>query len=467
MAVRQRKPWKEEMAAAAATAQSPRGVEDETEEEYASAPARPGPGGMVWLLLVLLAAGLGAQGWLLFRQGDTVRELGDTVQVLRSRLQGLEGLKEKVVTAVELGQRVADLEAAQGTYEAKLEETTRATRQILSYDPIANISSFQSEVKHILGDIRKEFPSRMDLDQLRKKIELLDSIHLEKMGHTLDDMLQTNCMLKENMSSIAASLTKAFNNLEQTGHRVQKLQEKLEVFNKEISDGMKEVLDRLSLLDVGVNETLRLFEVMRSQLEEAEEEIDALKEATESGRESSLQVEGLRELIQQVQLEKSAVAQEVNSVWRQVEDQRRELEGKAMNLESALGVLQARLAQIETGTVNQNVQLSEVVEQELLRLKQGLDEMGNHIQKCFSGEVETYCETAADCSWPHIREVVFPYRLLKEPVITLGVSGLSTQGSVGISVKAVDVTDSGFKVQIGNLGGHHLSSVRVTWMVCA
>ncbi|XP_030077019.1 uncharacterized protein LOC115481779 [Microcaecilia unicolor] len=457
MAVRQRKPGKE------AAASSPRGAEEETAEEEcsSSAPAR-GPGGMVWFLLVLLAAGLGAQGWLLFRQGETMRELGETVQQLRSRLQGLEGLKEKVVSAVELGRRIADLEAAHGMYEEKLEQATKVTKQILSSDPIAKISSLQAEVQRSLADIRKEFPSRMDFDWLERKIELLDSIHLEKMVQNLDDMQQTSFMLKENVTSITVSLTKAFSKVEQTGHLVQIVQEKLEALNIEVTEGMNTVLSKMLALDGGVNETQRWFEAVQSQLKLLHD----LKE-TDSWRESAQQLEGLRELIQQLQLEKSSIAQEVNSVWRQVEDQRRELEGKAANLESALGILQTRLAQVETGSVNQNVQLSGAVEQELQRLKQGLDEMGSHIQKCFSGEVETYCETAADCSWPHIREVGFPHRLLKEPIITLGVSGLSTEGSVGVSVKAVDVTDSGFKVQIGNLGGHHLTSVKVTWMVCA
>ncbi|XP_029428938.1 centriolin-like [Rhinatrema bivittatum] len=448
--------------------QSPREAEEEEAEEEERGPGPgpgQGPGAMVWALLVLLAAGLGAQGWLLSRQGESQRQFGDSMQLLRSRLQGLDGLREQVLSTVELGQRMTDMEVAQTLSEQKLEKATSAAEQVLSSDPIAKLSALQSEVRRSLGDIRKEFPSRADLDLLQSKVANQDSVDLEKMGQTMVDVLETTSQLKENISQISNSLSKSFNTLEQTQQSLQDLQQKQEVISKEINEGMTSLAARMVVLDAGLNRTLRLFEDMSTQLEDTEELMTALKETRESS--SSQQLEELRELIQQLQKEKSAAVEEVSSVRRQVADQRRELEGKAVDLESALGILQARVVQVETRVASQNVQVLGAVQQELQHLKKKLDEMESSLRQCFSGEVETFCETIANCGWPHVREVIFPHRLLREPAVTLGVSGLSAQGPVGVSVKAVDVMDSGFKVQISNLGDHHLSSVKVTWMVCA
>lgn len=81
--------------------------------------------------------------------------------------------------------------------------------------------------------------------------------------------------------------------------------------------------------------------------------------------------------------------------------------------------------------------------------------------------MRTFCETLENCAWPHIREVNFPHRILKDPVIILSLAEISSVESVGVTVKTVDVTDSGFKIQINSIGNYNLSTVRVNWMLCA
>ncbi|KAJ1139295.1 hypothetical protein NDU88_005670 [Pleurodeles waltl] len=435
---------------------------------------------LLWPLLALLAGALGTLAWLHLAQRDGLRELQQELLSLRNRLpRELEGLKEqmlreqedKVSESVALEQRLSEMEGAWKVLDQKLEEVTAEVEQTLASDAFGKLSDLQSQVKKSLDDIREEFPSSGDLAQLETQVELIRSTHMEKLAQDIAQILSDHSGMKENLTSLTAWYSNLVVSMQANSQSLQDLRQDIGAVSDSLESSLEFLSERVGALESGSSQALHAVEMLQSQLERSKEDLAGLREVAANQRQDqttdSQQLENIREMIRQLDLEKSHTEEEVNSIRHSIADQKREAQNEVSVLNSALGVLQTRMAQVESGATSQNVKLSEALELELQSLRKGLDKVDSGIQQCLSGEVQTYCETPDNCGWPHLREVNFPHRVLTEPTITLGVSGLSAQGSVGVTVKAIDITDAGFKIQISNIGDHHLSSVRVTWMLCA
>lgn len=460
------------------TPQPPR--ESRSASSRSAAPSSSRLHALIWPLLALLAGALGTLAWLYLAQRDGLRELHQELLSLRNRLpRELEGLKEqmlreqedKVSESVVLEQRLSEMEGAWKLLEQKLEEVASEVEQTMASDAYGKLSDLQSEVKKSLDEIREEFPSSSDLAQLESQVDLIKSTHMEKLAQDISEILSDHSGMKENLTSLTAWFSKVAGSVQENTQSLQDLRQDMGAVSDSLESSLEFLSERVGVLESGSNQTSRAVEMLQSQFERSREDLAGLREVAANQRQDqttdSQQLDNIREMIKQLDLEKSHTEEEVNSIRRSLADQKREAQNEVSVLSSALGVLQTRVTQVESGATSQSVKLSESLELELQSLRKGLDKVENGIQQCLSGEVQTYCETPDNCGWPHLREVNFPHRVLTEPTITLGVSGLSAQGSVGVTVKAIDITDSGFKIQISNIEDHHLSSVRVTWMLCA
>ncbi|XP_069489740.1 uncharacterized protein [Ambystoma mexicanum] len=448
-----------------------------------SAAASSSSGGLqvlLWSMLVLLAGTVGALAWLHLEQRNGLRDVGQALLELRSRLpRELEGLKEQVLReqedkiseAADIDQRVSEMEEAWKLLEQKLEKATAGVEQTLASDTVGQLSALQNEVKQSLSALRAELPSNVDLSSLQRQLELIKSTQLEKLAKDMGEILSDHTGMKDNLTSLAAWYASTASAAQENSRSLQDLRQDMGAVSDSLEASLDFLSERVEILEGGFNQTARTVEVLQSQLERSREDVTVLREVANSRSQDQIsdsqQLDNIRDMIKQLDAEKARTEEDVNAIRYSMADQKRETQSEVLVLTSALEVLQARVSQVESVASSQDGKLMEAVEQEMQSLRKGLDKVEGGIQQCLSGEVQTYCETEENCGWPHLREVNFPHRVLTEPTITLGVSSLSAQGSVGVSVKAIDITDSGFKIQISNIGDHHLSSVRVTWMLCA
>ncbi|CAM5120219.1 unnamed protein product [Natator depressus] len=437
------------------------------------------------LLLGVAAAGVAVLGWLLVHQLGALEQLREALGKLRGRLAELEalreqerGTREQLSNMAELERRLSDLELAQMLSRQKLERAFAAAERIEASDPIGKLAAFQVEVKKAISELRGELPSGTELAALQSQLEQLRTTELEMLRQEVAGLLASGSRLEQSVASLTSSLTSAQRSLEENAQSLQAMQQEVEhakVAGERLENSMGSLSAQTFILEGSLNRTTLVAHALQQQLEQNSKALAGLQEvvANQRGSDSSepRQLEKLRVQIQQLQLERSAVQERVNEALHSIADQRRELQGRISELETAIHALQGHVTQVELGMVNLNTQLSTAVEQQLQGLKLGManleSSLGTSLQQCLSGEVQTRCETEGSCVWPRVREVSFPHRVLTQPVIMLGLVGLSAHGSVGISVRAVDVTDSGFKIHIANMGNQSLSSARVSWMLCA
>ncbi|KAM9149674.1 uncharacterized protein ACDP82_006653 isoform 1-T1 [Pangshura tecta] len=434
------------------------------------------------LLLGVAAAGVAVLGWLLVHQLETLEQLGETVEKLRGRLEELQVLKEQVqrtreqlsVTA-ELERRLSDLELAQMLSRQKLERASASAERIVASDPIGKLAAFQAEVKQAIRELREELPSGTEL---QSQLEQLRTTELEMLRQEVAGLLSSGSRLERSVASLTGSLTSTQRGLEEKAHSLQAMQQEAEhakVAGERLENDICSLSARTFVLEGSLNRITLLAHVLQLQLEQNSKALAGLQEvaANQSGSDSSepRQLENLRVQIQQLKMERSATQEQVDEALHSIADQRGELNGRISELETAIHALQGHVTQVELGMVSLNTQLSGAVEQQLQGLKLGManlaSSLGTSLQQCLSGEVQTRCETEEGCGWPRVREVSFPHRVTTQPAIMLGLVELSTHGSVGISVRAVDVTDSGFKIHIASMGNQTLASARVSWMLCA
>nr|XP_008175125.2 myosin-11-like isoform X1 [Chrysemys picta bellii] len=437
------------------------------------------------LLLGVAAAGVAVLGWLLVHQLETLEQLGETVEKVRGRLEELEVLKEQVQrtreqlsNTAELERRLSDLELAQMLSRQKLERASVAAERIVASDPIGKLAAFQAEVKQAISELRGELPSGTELAELQSQLEQLRTTELEMLRQEVAGLLSSGSRLEQSVASLTGSLTSAQRSLEEKAHSLQAMQQEAEhakVAGERLENNIGSLSARTFILEGSLNRTTLLARALQLQLEQNSKALAGLQEvaANQSGSDSSepRQLENLRVQIQQLHMERSATQERVSEALHSIADQRRELQGRISELETAIHALQGHVTQVELGMVNLNTQLSGVVEQQLQGLKIGManleSSLGTSLQQCLSGEVQTRCETEDGCGWPHVHEISFPHRVPTQPAIMLGLVGLSTRGSVGISVRALDITDSGFKIHIASMGNQSLTSARVSWMLCA
>ncbi|XP_038236188.1 BICD family-like cargo adapter 1 [Dermochelys coriacea] len=437
------------------------------------------------LLLGVAAAGVAVLGWLLVHQLQSLEQLGETVGKLRGRLAELEVLKEQeqrtreqLSNMVELERRLSDLELAQMLSRQKLERASSAAERIVASDPIGKLAAFQAEVKQAISELRGELSSGTELAALQSQLEQLRTTELEMLRQEVAGLLASGSRLEQSVASLTSSLTSAQRSLEENAHSLQAMQQEMEhtkVAGERLENSIGSLSAQTFILEGSLKRTTLLTHALQLQLKENSKALAGLQEvvANQRGSDSSepQQLENLWVQIQQLQMERSAMQEQVNEALHSIADQRRELQGRILELETAVHALQGHVTQVELGMVSLNTQLSAAVEQQLQGLKLGManleSSLGTSLQQCLSGEVQTRCENEGSCVWPHVREVSFPHHVPTQPAIVLGLVGLSARGSVGISVRAVDVTDSGFKIHIANMGNQSLSSVRVSWMLCA
>ncbi|XP_074833869.1 uncharacterized protein LOC142002013 [Carettochelys insculpta] len=435
---------------------------------------------MLGLLLLLLAVAV--MGWLLVHR---LQNLAETVEKLQGRLEELEALKEQVRSTreqlshvVELERRLSDMELAQMLSRQKLEQASAAAERALASDPIGKLAAFQAEVKQIVGELRGELPARAELAILQSQLEQLRSTELEMLRQDVVGLLSSASKLQQNVSSLTSSLFSAQRGLEENAHSLQALRveaEHAKVAGERLEEDVGSLSAQTFVLEGNLNHTRQLAHALQLQLEQSSKDLAALQEAAANQRGSDSseprQLESTWVQIQELEMVRSAMQEQVNEALHGIADQRRELQGRISELETAVKALQGHVTQVERGTAHLNTQLSAAVEQQLQGLKLGVasleSSLGAGVQQCLSGEVQTHCGTENACRWPRVHEVSFPHRVPTQPAIMLGLVGLSAHGSVGISVRAVDVTDSGFKIHIASLGNQSLSSVMVSWMLCA
>ncbi|KAG6928028.1 myosin-11-like, partial [Chelydra serpentina] len=384
----------------------------------------------------------------------------------------------KLSNMAELERRLSDLELAQMLSRQKLERASAAAERIVASDPIGKLAAFQADVKQAIGELRGELPSGTELAALQSQLEQLRATELEILRQEVAGLLSSGSRLEQSVASLTGSLTSARRSQEENARSLQAMQQEAEhakVAGERLENSVGSLSARAFVLEGSLNRTTLLAHVLQLQLAQNSQALAGLQEvaANQRGSDSSepRQLENLGVQIQELQMERSATQERVNEALHSIADQRRELQGRISELETAIHALQGHVTQVELGMVTLNTQLSAAAEQQLQGLKRAManleSSLGSSLQQCLSGEVQTHCETEDGCGWPRVHEVNFPHRVPTQPAIVLGLVGLSARGSVGISVRAVDVTDSGFRIHIASMGNQSLYSARVSWMLCA
>ncbi|XP_006038490.3 myosin-14-like, partial [Alligator sinensis] len=400
------------------------------------------------------------------------------LQELEALEERVEGARQQLLNTEELEQRLSSLELAQMLSKQKLERAFAMAERIATSDPISKLSAFQAEVKQAISELRGDLPSRADLAVVQSQLKHLQATELEALKQGMDWVLSSGPVLEQSVASLGSSLASNQRRMEEHALSLQTLQQKTEhtqVTEERLEKDIDSLFARTSALEHSLNHSMVLTQSLQLQVEENSKQLAGMKEtvANQSGASNpgSQQLENIWAQIQQLLEEKAAMQERVSNALHSIADQRRELKGRTSKLKATIDTLQGHVTRVELGTANLNAQLTAAVEQQLLGLKLSMDKLesslGTRFQQCLSGEVRTHCEMEDGCGWPHLREVSFPRRVLTQPAIMLGLAGLSAHGSVGVSVRAVDVTDSGFKIHITNVGNHSLSSVRVSWILCA
>ncbi|XP_072886518.1 uncharacterized protein [Hemitrygon akajei] len=443
---------------------------------------------VLWAVLLLVVAGCGIAGWYIQQQLQTIDSLDQTIQILRKRLSQVEiihsqvkELNEKLLVAEANEQRLQDLEITWAESKRKIEMTTEAVTQIQSANVISKVAVLQSEMSKSLGELRKDFLKRNDLAQLENTVKVLQEVEFARAEQQVASMKAATSKLEENVDSLSASLptlTSRVASLEAERQDLQFLQQSVQDINvvKELMDhSLPSLSNGMIALTKQVNQTTEVTDVIQTQLAQHGKELSALKYSASHQQAEHLsrkeELENIRKMANQLQMEKISMEELENAVQSVVTSDISELQRRTNNMDEMLATLQNHVTKVESNGANQNKQLADALNQTSHTLQKTLGKIETSlkrtVEQCLSGEVRTFCETSENCAWPHIREVNFPHRILKDPVIMLSLAEISSVDSVGVTVKALDITDSGFKIQINSIGNYNLSTVRVNWMLCA
>ncbi|XP_067913254.1 tropomyosin-1-like [Heterodontus francisci] len=442
---------------------------------------------LLWILLLLLVTGCGIGGWYIQQQLQSIGNLDQTIQILQKKLTQFEKiqaqvneLNQKMLITEEYEQRLMNLEVAQSDSEQKMDKTIVTVAQIQSSDLDNKLTTLQTEMSKSLSELRKDLLTKTDLQYVEDAVELRE-VEFARTEQQVASMKSTSSKVEESVKSLSASLlslTSRVTSLEVERQDLQALQQRAEDMNavKELVDhSLPSLSNGVITLTKQLNQTALVTDAIQSQMVQHSKELLGLKETASVQQAEHLsskkELENIRELAYRLQTEKVSVEELENAVRSTVVDDVSELHNRNSKMDEVIANLQDHITKVESSGIKQSKELADALDQAFHTLQKSLGKietsLKSTVEQCLSGEVRTFCETLENCAWPHIREVNFPHRILKDPVIVLSLAEISSVDSIGVTVKTVDITDSGFKIQINNIGNYNLSTVRVNWMACA
>ncbi|XP_078054079.1 uncharacterized protein LOC144479277 [Mustelus asterias] len=463
-----------------------RGEENFTRSDsknVSEAPSAPAGLSLLWTSLLLLVAGCGVGGWYIQQQLQTINSLDQTIQILQEKLSQFEKiqaqvreLNQKLLITEEYEQRLLNLEVAQSESERKMDKTVVAVAQIQSSDLDNKLATLQSQMGKSLSELRKNMLTKTDLQHVEETVELLRGTEQQ-----VASVKSVSSKLEESVNSLSASLsslTGRITDLEAERLNLQALQQSAEDISmvKELMDhSLPSLSNGVVTLTKQLNQTALMTDAIQSQITQHGKELLGLKETTSFQQAEHLsnkeELENIRKLTHRLQTEKISVEELENVVRSTLADDVSQLQNRNSKMDEVMVNLRNHITEVEDKGNKQIKQLTNVMDETFQIVQKGLGKietkLKNTVEQCLSGEVRTFCETSENCAWPHIREVNFPHRILKDPVIVLSLAEISSVDSIGVTVKTVDVMDSGFKIQINNVGSYKLATVRVNWMACA
>ncbi|XP_048408804.1 uncharacterized protein LOC125462629 [Stegostoma tigrinum] len=466
-----------------------RGDENSSRSEsrnVAEFPSAPAGVSLLWIfLLLLIACGGGGFGcWYIQQQLHTIASLDQTIQTLQKKLSQFDTiqvqvneLSQKLLTTEEYEQRLLNLEVAQSDSERKVDKTVVAVAQIQASDLESKLAFLQTEV----SELRKNLLTKTELKHVEDTIEILRETEFPRTEQQIASVKSTSSKLEESVSSLSASLSSLMDritSLELESQDLQAFQQSAEEMNavKDFVDhNLPSLSNGVTALTKQLNQTTLLTDAIQSQVAQHSNELLGLKETASAQQAEYLSnkedLQNIRELTYQLQKEKISVEELRKAVQSTVADSLSQLINRNDKMDEMIANLQNHIIEVASNGINQSKQLADALDERVHSVQKNLEKietaLKSTVEHCLSGEVRTYCETADNCAWPHIREVNFPHRILKDPVVMLSLAEISSVDSIGVTVKAVDITDSGFKIQVNNVGNYKLSTVRVNWMACA
>ncbi|XP_041051789.1 protein Daple [Carcharodon carcharias] len=450
-------------------------------------PSAPAGLSLLWTFLLLLVASFGIGGWYIQQQLQTIGSLDQTIQTLQKKLSQFEKtqaqvneLNQKLLITEDYEQRLLNLEFAQSDSERKMDKTVVAVAQIQSSDLDNKLATLQSEMSKSLSEFRKDLLTKTDLQQVEDTVEFLRETEFARTEQQVASVKSASSKLEESINSLSASLsslTGRITSLEVERQDFQALQQSAEDISavKELVDhSLPSLSNGVITLTKQLNQTTLMTNALQSQIAQHDKELLGLQETASAQQAEHLsskeELENIRELAHHLQMEKNSVEELENTVRSTLADVS-QLKNRNGKTDEVITSLQNHITEVETNGINQIKQVADILDQKFHTVQKSLGKietaLKSTVEQCLSGEVRTFCETSENCAWPHIREVSFPHRILKDPVIVLSLAEISSVDSIGVTVKTVDITDSGFKIQINNIGNYKLATVRVNWMACA
>ncbi|XP_055510525.1 myosin-15-like [Leucoraja erinacea] len=453
-------------------------------KDVSGSPASPAGGTLLWILILLLLAGGGIGGWFIQQQLSTIDNLDHTIQILQKKLSQLEmiqdqvgELNEKLLITETHEQRLQDLEVTWTNSKRKLDQAAEAVAQIQSANLNSKVTGLQLEMSTSLSELRKDLLKKNDLKRLEDMVEVLREVDLAQAEQQVARMKAVTTKLEENTDSLSTSLTSLTSRMASLEAARQDLQsvEDINTIKELMNYNLHSISNSVTDLTIQVNQTTQATDAILTQLARQSNELSELKNYASFQQVEHLaskeQLEDVRKMGERLQKEKISMEELESAVRSTVVVDLSELQKRTGKMDEILANLQVHVAKVESNGADQNKQLADALNQTSHTLQNSLGKIETNlkssVEQCLSGEVRTFCETLENCAWPHIREVNFPHRILKDPVIILSLAEISSVESVGVTVKTVDVTDSGFKIQINSIGNYNLSTVRVNWMLCA
>ncbi|XP_060701133.1 inhibitor of nuclear factor kappa-B kinase-interacting protein-like [Hemiscyllium ocellatum] len=453
-------------------------------KNVAESPSAPAGVSLLWSFFLLLLAGGSIAGWYIQQQLQTIASLDQTIQALQNKLSQFEKiqaqvneLSQKLLTAEEYEQKLLNLEAAQSDSERKMDKTIAAVAQVQASELESKLAFLQTE----MSELRKNSLTKTELQNVENTVERLRETEFPRTEQQIASVKSTNSKLEESVNSLSVSLSSLMDRITSLEHESQDLQafqrsaEEMNAVKDFVDHNLPSLSNGVIALTKQLNQTTLLTDTIQSQVAQHSNELLGLKETVSAQQAEHLsdkeELRNIRELTLQLQKEKISVEELRNAVQSIVANDFGQLQNRNDKMDEMIANLHNHIIEVENNGINQNKQLADALDQAVHTVQKNLGKIEtavkSTVEQCLSGEVRTYCETSDNCAWPHIREVNFPHRILKDPVIVLSLAEISSVDSIGVTVKAVDITDSGFKIQINNVGNYKLSTVRINWMACA
>ncbi|XP_043572764.1 inhibitor of nuclear factor kappa-B kinase-interacting protein-like [Chiloscyllium plagiosum] len=453
-------------------------------KNVAESPSAPAGVSLLWSFFLLLLAGGGIAGWYIQQQLQTIASLDQTIQALQNKLSQFEKiqaqvneLSQKLLTTEEYEQKLLNLEVAQSDSERKMDKTIAAVAQIQASDLESKLAFLQTE----MSELRKNLLTKTELQNVENTVEHLRETEFPRTEQQIASVKSTNSKLEESVNSLSVSLSSLMDRITSLEHESQDLQafqqsaEEMNAVKDFVDHNLPSLSNGVIALTKQLNQTTLLTDTIQSQVAQHSNELLGLKETVSAQQAEHLsnkeELQNIRELTFQLQEEKISVEELGNAVQSIVANDFSQLQNRDDKMDEMIANLQNHIIEVENNGINQSKQLADALDQAVHTVQKKLGKietaLKSTVEQCLSGEVRTYCETSDNCAWPHIREVNFPHRILKDPVIVLSLAEISSVDSIGVTAMAVDITDSGFKIKINNVGNYKLSTVRVNWMACA